>query len=217
MADQEVYYYVNQSQEGPKARRWWPRAIAVLAVFGGIYGAALGAAISTTGGAADMIGVAAGIMALICGLPGARYGFFFGMVNRIRLGRLFVGSAAAIGGALLGGFFGIVAVMPFGAILGAVGGWFSTRALLRRGSFKRLLGGFVGIVLGACIGAIVLALRHDQAAALVGIAWGLGTGAVVGPLLFLLLITILNSLPRWRRREGTVIETTAVDVPNDDD
>jgi hypothetical protein len=164
-----------------------------------------------------MLGVAAGIMALICGLPGARYGFFFGMVNRIRLGRLFVGSAAAIGGALLGGFFGIVAVMPFGAILGAVGGWFSTRALLRRGSFKRLLGGFVGIVLGAYIGAIVLALRHDQAAALVGIAWGLGTGAVVGPLLFLLLITILNSLPRWRRREGTVIETTAVDVPNDDD
>jgi hypothetical protein len=216
MADQEVYNYVNDSQEGPKAQRWWPGAIAVLAVLGGIYGAALGAAVSTTG-AADMIGVAAGIMALICGLPGARYGFFFGMVNRMRFGRLFVGSVAAIGGALLGGFFGIVAVMPFGAMLGAVGGWFSARALFRRGSFKRLLGGFVGIVLGACVGAVVLSLRQDQAAALVGIAWGLGTGAVVGPLLFLLLITILNSLPRWRRREGTVIETTAVDVPNDDD
>ena len=131
MADQEVYYYVTQSQEGPKARRWWPRAIAVLAVLGGIYGAALGVAISTTG-AADMIGVAAGIMALICGLPGARYGFFFGMVNRIRFGRFLVGSAAAIGGRFLGGFFGIVAVMPFGAILGAVGGWFSARALFRR-------------------------------------------------------------------------------------
>ena len=215
MADQDVYCYVTKSQAKFKPQRWWPKAIAICAVFGGIYGSALGSAISTTG-AVDVIVIAAGIMALICGLPGARYGFFFGIVNRIRFGRLFVGTVAAIGGAILGGFFGIVALMPLAAILGAMGGWFFTRTLLR-GFFKRLLGGFVGIVLGACIGATVLALRRDQAAAPVGIAWGLGIGAVAGPLLFLLFITILKCLPRWRSHEGTVIETTVVDVSHDED
>jgi MFS family permease len=216
MTDQEVFYYVNAWQARPKPRRWWPKAITILAVLGGIYGSALGSAINTTG-AAETIGLAAALMALICAVPGARFGVVFGMVNRVHFGRSFVGMFAAIGGAILGGFFGIVAVMPCGAILGAVCGWFFNRVILQQGFFKRFLGGFVGVVLGACVGATALALRRDQAAAPVGIAWGAGIGAVVGPLLFLLFIRTLNSLPRWQDREGNVIEAPVVDVSKDED
>ncbi|MEI8374076.1 MAG: hypothetical protein WCJ35_14725 [Planctomycetota bacterium] len=200
MDGQKYYHYLNEFQTRPKARRWWPKAIATLAVIGSIYGAAIGSATSTTNGAVDVIAVAAIIMALACGVPGSRYGFFFGIVNRIRFGRLFVGTFAAMGGAILGGFLGIVVAMPLGAIIGAFGGWFFTRATFRRGLFLRLLGGFVSILLGSCIGATVLALQRDQAAALMGIAWGIGIGGIAAPLLLLLLIGTLNFLPRWRPR-----------------
>ena len=39
MADQEFYHYLNDLQAKPKARRWWPKVIAIFAVLGGIYGA----------------------------------------------------------------------------------------------------------------------------------------------------------------------------------
>ncbi len=78
-----------------------------------------------------MIGIAAAIMALICGVPGARIGSLLGMVTRTRFGRLFLGILAAMGGAILGGLLGMIAVMPIGAILGAVGGWLVTGAIFR--------------------------------------------------------------------------------------
>ena len=119
MADHAFYYNLNQFQA--TTRRWWPKAIAICAVLGGLYGATVGSAISTTDGAADVIGIAAAVMALLFTFPGARYGFFVAMVNRIRFGQLFVGAIAAIVGAILGRFF-----------------------------LRRILGGFVGVVLGAC-------------------------------------------------------------------
>jgi hypothetical protein len=217
MPDEEIRYTLNEFQARPRTRRWLPKIIAILAVFGGIYGAAIGSAVTTTAGAVDVIAIAAVVLALLCGVPGAQFGFFFGVVNRIPFGRLFVGTLAAMGGAILGGFLGVAAVMPLGAILGAVGGWFFTRAILRRGFFRRLLGRVLGLVLGACIGATVLALQRDQAAALVGIAWGMGIGAVVGPMPLLLFIKALNSLPRERSTEGKVIDATVLDVPHDQD
>ena len=81
-------------------------------------------------------------------------------------------------------------------VLGVAGGWLFMQAILRRFFFRRLLGGFAGAVLGTCLGAMVLALRREPSAALQGIAWGTGIGAVVGPLLFLLFMGILRSLPR---------------------
>lgn len=198
MSDQEVYYYLNESRARITARRWWPKTIAICAIIGGIYGAAIGSAINTTDGAARVIGVAAAVMALIFGIPLARYGFLFGMVNRIPFGRLFVRAVAAIGGAIFGGFLGIIAVMPLGAILGALGGWFFTRAISQRGFLRILLGRVSGIVLGACLGATLLAFLRDQTAALVGIAWGMGIGGVVGLLLLHWFIKIMNSLSRWR-------------------
>ncbi len=210
MADQEFYHYLNDLQAKPKARRWWPKVIAIFAVLGGIYGAVLGSAIATSAGAANVIGAAAGIVAVLCSFPGARYGFFFGMMNRVRFGRLFIGTIAAIVGAILGGYLGLMFVTPLGVvILGAVGGWFFMRAILWRFFLRRILGGFVGVVLGAGIGAMIAALQKDQAAALVGIAFGMGVGAVVGPLLFLLFIGTLTSLPHTHGNDrGNYIDAT---------
>ena len=67
----------------------------------------------------------------------------------------------------------------------------------------------MGVVLGAGIGAMIAALQKDQAAALVGIAWGTGIGAVVGPLLFFLVIGTLNSLPHTHGNgRGNYIDAT---------
>jgi len=210
MADQEFYHYLNDLQARSKARRWWTKALVVCAVMGGIYGAIIGSAIATSAGAADVIGAAAGIVAFLLAIPGARYGFFFGMVNRVRFGRLFIGTIAAIVGAILGGYLGLMFVTPLGVvILGAVGGWFFMRAILWRFFLRRILGGFVGVVLGAGLGAMIAALQKDQAAALVGIAWGTGIGAVVAPMLLLSIIGTLNSLPHTHGNDrGTYIDAT---------
>ena len=215
MADRDFYCYLNEFQATPKARRWWPKAVAICAICGGIYGAAVGSAISTTAGATDVIGIAAAVMAVLCGVPGSRYGVFFDALNRVRFGKQFFGTIAAIGGSILGGFFGMVAVMPLGAILGALGGWFFMQSLLRRFFLRRLLGGFVGAVLGACLGATIAALQKNQSAALVGIAWGLGIGAVVGQLPLLLFAKMMDSLAARHHPESTIIDTTVIDVPND--
>jgi len=229
MADHEFYDSLNQFQATRSRRRWWPKAIVICAVIGGVYGAALSSAINTTAGAIDVIGIAAAVMAVLCGVPGAQVGFLLGefslrdnrrsenaLLNRLRSGRLLVGMFAAMGGAILGGFLGVLAVMPLGVILGAVGGWFFTGAILLRGFFTRLLGRVLGLVLGACIGAIILALQRDQTAALVAIAWGVGLGAVVGPLPLLLFAKLLDSLASERHAESKIIDATVVDVPHDE-
>ena len=123
MADQEFYHYLNDLQARSKARRW-PKVSAICAVLGAIYGAALVSAISKSAGAAVVIGTTAGIVALICGLQRPRFGVFLGAVARVRYGGLIFSTFSAIGGAIFGGFLGLMAVMPLGiVIVGAVGGW----------------------------------------------------------------------------------------------
>ena len=221
MADQEVHHDRSEYELTPTARRWWPKIVAICASLGAIYGAALGSALNTTAGAAEVIGAAAGIVAVLCGIPGARLGFFLGMLSlrertesellkRVRFGRLFVGTVAALGGAILGGYLGLMALAPLGAvILGAVAGWFFMRAILWRFFLRRILGGVVGLMLGAGLGATIAALEKDQAAALIGIAWGAGVGTVVGPLLFLAFIGTLCALPHTQDGErGNVVDAT---------
>jgi hypothetical protein len=212
MAEQRFYFNLNDFQAMPRTRRWWPKAIVVCAVLGGIYGAAVGSAISTTGGAADVIGIAAIVVALILEVAGRRLSVFLGILTQARFARLCLGILAAMGGAVIGGLLGMVAVMPLGAILGVVGGWLITGAILRRGFFKRLFGQVLGVVLGACIGTTILALSQSPAAALVGIAWGLGIGVIVGPLPLLLFARMMDSLAAKRHPEGEIIDVEAVDV-----
>jgi hypothetical protein len=209
MAEQRIYFDLNEFQGTRAKRRWWLKAIPTCAILGGIYGAAVGAAIGAVPGAADIIGLAAAVMAVLCGVPGTRYGFFFGMVNRVRFGRSFVGAVTAIGGAILGAFMATMILLALGAILGAVCGWGMARALLalRHGILRRFLVGIVGAVVGMQLGAIVWAVRLNQVTALTGAAWGLGIGVVVGPLLLLLVIGTLNSLPRIRSK-GHYLDTT---------
>jgi hypothetical protein len=51
----------------------------------------------------------------------------------------------------------------------------------------------------------------------VGIAWGLGIGAVVGPLPLPLVIMLLNALVPRRYTEGEIIDAKVMDAPNDKD
>ena len=92
MADQRVHYYLNQFQLPPTTRRWWPTALAICAFLGGIYGASLGSAVGAVPGAADIIGIAAATLAVICGIPGTRLGSLIGIVSRVRFGRLVLGN-----------------------------------------------------------------------------------------------------------------------------
>ena len=217
MADHGFYYDLSQFQATRTTRRWWPKAIATCAVLGGIYGAAVGSTISTTSEAADVIGITAAIMAVLCGVPGVRLGRFIGILGRVRFGRFFPGLFAAAGGALLGGFLGLLAMAPRGTILGAVGGWLIAPMILRHGVFAILGGRLLGLVLGACLGATLLALSQASSAALVGIAWGLGIGGVVGPLLLLLFVKMLDALAPRRYTDGEVIDVKVVDAPSDKD
>jgi hypothetical protein len=189
MADHEA----DDSETQSSPRRAWAKALVVCAVMGGAYGAAIGTIIATTDGAAKMIGGIAGIVALLFAIPGARYGFFFGNMNRVRFGKLFVATVAAVIGAILSGFLGIVATMPLGALIGAVCGWFLGRSISQRDCKFR--NGLLGVFFGVCVEAAILVLRRDEAAGLPGAIWGLGIGVVIGPLLFLLFIGTLNSLP----------------------
>jgi hypothetical protein len=173
-----------------KAGRSWLRPLAMCAGLGGIYGAALGAAIAVVPGAADVIGTAAIVLAFIGGVPVARSGFYFGMANRARFARAFIGAVAAICGAILGGFLATMILLALGAIMGAVGGWFflQGRTAVQHGILMKFLGGISGVVLGMFLGAILWAVRLSPSAAVAGAAWGLSIGAITGPLLFLLFL-----------------------------
>jgi len=194
LADQQFHYYLNQIPLRRDSRLWWPKALAISAFLGGIYGASLGSAIGAVPGATDVIEIAAAIMAVICGVPGARLGSLIGALNRMRFGRLFLGMFAAIGGAIVGGFLATMILLALGAVLGAVGGWVLMQAILRRFFLRRIFGGIVGAVLGMFLGAILWAIRLNRAVALVGMAWGFGVGGVVAPLLLLMVTAALNSL-----------------------
>jgi hypothetical protein len=208
---------LNQFQARPKTRHWRAKAVTICAVAGGIYGAAIGPAISTTAVAVEVIGIAAAVMAVLCGVPGSRFGVFVGLLNRVRFARLFVGALAAMGGAVIGGLLGVILVMPLGAILGAAGGWFIVEAILRGGGWLwRLQWQVLGLVLGACIGPTAIAVYHAPSAALVGVAWGFGIGAIVGPMPFLVFVKMMDSLVQRQHPQATVIDVKVKDVPDDE-
>lgn len=217
MTDHGSYEDLNQFQATRTTQRWWPNATMTCAVLGGIYGMAVGSAISTTAEAAGIIGIAAAIMAVLCGVPGARFGALLGMVIRTPFARLFLGVLAAMVGAIIGGFLGMAVVIPLGAILGAVGGWVFVGAILRGGGWLwRLQWQGLGVVLGACIGATILALNQAPSAALVGIAIGFGIGAVLGPLPLLLFVKMMGSLAVRQHAERKIVDVKVVDVPKDE-
>jgi hypothetical protein len=63
---------------------------------------------------------------------------------------------------------------------------------------------------------MIFTLSQSPSAALLGIAWGLGIGAVVGPLPFLLFAKLMDSLAPRRNTESEIIDVKVVDVPNNE-
>lgn len=192
------YEFISEFRTHLHGKRSLLKALAVCAVLGGVYGATLGSAIGAVPGAVGIIEIAAGIMAVLCDVPGARIGLFIGVVTQNRFGRLFLGLFAAIGGAIVGGFLATVLLLAFGAVLGAVCGSVLATGIiaLRRDVVRRFLVGVGGGVLGGFVGANVWAINLNEKAALAGSASGLGIGAVVGPLLLLAAIGALNSIAK---------------------
>ncbi len=179
-----------------RIRRAWIKIAVVGAVFGGVYGAALGAVVTTVSGSAKPIAVAAVIMALVTGVGGTNYGFFFGMVNRIRYGRLFGVVVGMVGGAILGAFLGVVAYTLLGALTGGLIGWIVGRFGVR--AERSLIAKSLGAFWGACVGAITVSYLRDNEAAVRGAMRGFGLGVADGLVLVLLFYVALSLLPRSR-------------------
>ena len=182
--------FMDDFESQSNAKHSLAKAVVVCAAIGCIYSAAIGAVIGTTAGAVKAIGITAGVLALIGGIIGARYGFFFGIVNRVRFGSVFVGLVAAIGSAILGAFLAVSALALPGSAFGAFGGWLLGRYIAPPD--WRFLAKTLGVFLGASLGAIIPNVQQATSGAI----WGLGIGAISGPVVFLLFIGALNLLPR---------------------
>jgi hypothetical protein len=177
-------------------RRAWINLAVISVLFGGVYGATLGAVVATMDGAARTLASAAAIMALITGVGGTNYGTVFGAVNRVRFGRLFGFVAGAVGGAILGASLGIVGYTAFGSLPGGLIGWIVGRFGVR--PERRLLAKVLGASWGACIGVISVCYLRDSEAAVAGAMRGLGLGALDGVVLVLLFFVALSLLPPRR-------------------
>jgi hypothetical protein len=201
MSDQKVKF-IPRDFNRPQASLGWPKAIAICASLGGLYGAATGSAVGAVPVGAEVIGIAASAMAVMCGMFGMRFSLLFKIGVQARFNRY---SSVAIGslfGAILGCYLATMVLLALGAILGALFGWFL--AFPSRG----LLGGFMGVFLGTFIGAIAWAARLNQPAALSGAAWGFVIGALVALLLFLVFLRTVRQLfgPR-QSGMGNAIDT----------
>jgi hypothetical protein len=207
MAEHDYVKEFSVKLHGPRSL---VKALAVCALLGGIYGAAVGSAVGAVPSAAGIIEIAAGITAVLFGIPGARLGSFIGIVTQNRFGKLFLTLSAAIAGAMLGGFLATVLLLAFGALLGAVGGWILATGViaLRHDVVRRFFFGIAGAVIGTFVGAILWATHLNQNAALAGAAWGAGIGAIVAPLLLLIVHGALGSIVKTHANDrSTYIDT----------
>lgn len=208
MDQQRFPYDISQFQRPRKGLRWWLKIVAAFALIGGIYGGMLGAALGAVPQSVVIIEIAAAVLAWVFGLFGARFGALFQLTSRSRFARCYVAAFAAICGAILGGFLATMVVLALGAVMGAVIGGLLVFGMVavRHCGLQRLLEGLMGAAVGMFVGAILWAIRLNQAAALNGLARGFATGEVVGLLLLLLYILALILSPHTSRgqRENCV-------------
>lgn len=186
----------------PSARQAYATGLLLCAALGSVYAAAIGAVIAVNGAAARPILVAAGALGLIGGVLGGRYRSLTGLTIRMRFGSLFMGFFAALGSAMIGAFLALVAFALTGAIPGALGGWLAARYSVppKQGPIAKLL----GVVVGACLGAIIACVQREQATAIRGMLGGLAIGAVAGPAVFFAFLKVLIALlPRRPDRTQT--------------
>jgi hypothetical protein len=160
-------------------------------VYGMGLGAVLGALLATQGtwGVTALALGAAGA-AVLGWFMGSRYGLLFGAVNRVRGGPAVGGVLGLIAGAVVGGSLGVFLVGCLGTIPGSIAGNLLGKGLDR---FKiRPWSELVWIVIGACIGGIILALVQDPELAVPGALTGAMVGGICTAVLFLFVVVSLG-------------------------
>lgn len=163
---------------------------------GAAYGATVGAIAAVAEEAKLGMAIAGGVLALLLGVAGWRYGVIVGAVNRLRHGPLLGMLMGALAGGLLGALAGALAVVYVGSIAGSIGGvilagTFAPAA--RQGRAK-----FWGGVTGAALGGAGLAFARDQELAAIGLAVGTVLGAVVAAMLAVIVILLLAAISGGR-------------------
>jgi hypothetical protein len=210
--EQDVENMPPISQSPTKDRRYFissnppsvPGAPLILLVKCGLlgmsYGVVVGAASRAIDGAEWGLGIGGGTLSVLGAILGVRYGFFFGILNRIKFARLFGGVLGAVTGALVGAFFGAITTAWMGSIPGTLFGAMAVR-FRRQGNVQppRTL---LGVMAGAGIGTGVLAFYRDYSLAAEGTIYGGAIGAAVGVVIFLALIVSLNLLLTPTTRSG---------------
>jgi hypothetical protein len=165
-------------------------AILWCGIGGGIIGIPLGSLFA----AMEIVQTGAIVGAVMVGFlgywTGARFGTFFGAVNRLKRGSLYGGILGAVGGGILGALLGAMLVAIAGMLLGGLIAALMSKWLLRGG--KRVL----GVALGASVGATLQAFYFDQEKAMEGAIYGAIIGVVAGVAIVLTIYGLLNILVR---------------------
>jgi hypothetical protein len=159
------------------------RLVWFLAVLGIVYGGVVVGVLATSplGRTATMYtALGFGVVGIV---TGARYGFFFNIVNRCKGGQILW----AFIGAVLAAAAGVLAVAVLVAIVGAVAGFAAgwTIGSLLTGSRR----GFAPMI-GAGVGAVVQACWADPSTGLKAAALGGVCGAISGPLFLLVCMAL---------------------------
>jgi hypothetical protein len=155
-------------------------------------GAMVGAVVGGVEGARTGVLVGAGVLAVVGILVGTSLGRFYGRVNQMRGGAFLGGLFGGLAGGGLGALGGALAVAFAGSILGSIAGSLVGVALARVGF--RPWGVGLWTLLGAMVGALVLALIRNQEAALPTALWGAllaGVGGVVVMLAAMVTMALL--------------------------
>ena len=169
------------------------KVVLVGVVGGSLVGAVVGSALKAIQGA----GLAATIGGIPVAIVGALvlgwYGFFFGVVNRVRHGRLTGGLLGLIGGGLVGMVAGLSVVALPWSLLGFFAGLFLGRYVFRRAQQRSV--SFRGAFLGTCGGTLLSAFRQDQIRATAGALSGSIAGLAVAIGLLVLVVVVGFGMP----------------------
>ncbi len=165
-------------------------------LIGGIYGATLGAIAATFEETRFAMLIGAGAVALLLGIVGRRWGLIVGAMRGTRNGAV-LGMVLGLGvGGMLGVLLGALAVAFVGSITGSIAGTLLSDGLARK--WRRPGVKFLGALLGACIGGVVLAITQNREAAQMGALVGGLIGIVGG--LFLVLAALVTLIALVSRR-----------------
>jgi Calcium binding len=182
----------NQEGRGPRGQ--FRAMLVLLVLLGALVGATIGPIVMTLEGAVTWMTVGGGILAVLLGVSGLRYGAVTGAINRARGGAVVGILVGLLVGVVVGAVLGALALAYVGTIAGGIVGAILARALTSGGSPAPVWGGVVGTFLGGAL----LAFYTNAAQALVGLGLGAAIGAG-GAVLFGLLMAFLLGFLLVRR------------------